>query len=52
MQKEKLQNQLNTLTEQEQIALFEVEQLEARLEMAAAWQNNGCHTDNGCNPTN
>jgi hypothetical protein len=49
--KEELQNQLSNLTEQEQIALFEVEQLEARLEMAAAWGgNNGCTTDNSCNP--
>lgn len=50
MQKEEFQNQLNTLTEQEQIALFEVEQLESRLEMAAAWGNRACTYDPACNP--
>lgn len=50
MQNFEMQNQLNKLTEEEQLELFQVEELESRLEMAAAWGNSGCNTDNNCNP--
>ncbi|MBN8682220.1 MAG: hypothetical protein J0L99_06195 [Chitinophagales bacterium] len=50
MQNFEMQNQLNNLTEEEQLELFQVEELESRLEMAAAWGNGSCPTDNSCNP--
>lgn len=45
MQHLKLQDQLKNLTEEEQQELFQVEELESRLEMAVAWNNVGCYPD-------
>ena len=52
MQNFEMQDQLNKLTEEEQLELFQVEELESRLEMAAAWGNGNCpvQQDTGCNP--